>query len=496
MPLDTRIALSGNNPLDTQAKLMTLAELSDQQQARGLQMQQTRDNMQRQQQLRGLLGGLAPDTTDDGRVGALRNAGYFDEADKLQTGVLARDKTRAEVGKLGAETGKISQETWDKRRETAIRDIAGFQSPEEARQDLIRNVRSGLLDPAIGEQLHRSIPQDPNAFRQWQVGMLRRIMAAKDAAETLTPKSGVVDGGNRQVFTRTDPLTGQVTEMGSTPKIPEGFVLGPGGRMTADPGFVAGKSQIAAAGATRLNIPINTEKTYAGNVAEGVAKQDLEAIDAAKSAPDKVRTARQIRDIITSGAPITGTLAEQRLAISKALSTAGIIDGNQVAATEGLASSLAAQTLSNIKTAGLGTGAGFTNADRDFLERAASGKIDMTPQALLRLTQLNETSAVRSVERGNKVIARLRGDRTMGGVAAAFELIELPRDDRAPGNPPGTPARPVQPTAPAPTDWRSAGYASPAQAVQDARGAIERGADKAAVIQRLEAAGIMNHGIR
>ena len=83
MPLDTRIALSGNNPLDTQAKLMTLAELSDQQQARGLQMQQTRDNMQRQQQLRGLLGGLAPDTTDDGRVGALRNAGYFDEADKL-----------------------------------------------------------------------------------------------------------------------------------------------------------------------------------------------------------------------------------------------------------------------------------------------------------------------------------------------------------------------------------------------------------------------------
>lgn len=208
MPLDTRIALSGNNPLDTQAKLMTLAELSDQQQARGLQMQQTRDNMQRQQQLRGLLGGLAPDTTDDGRVGALRNAGYFDEADKLQTGVLARDKTRAE-------TDRISQETWDKRRETAIRDVAGFQSPEEARQSLIDSVRNKLVDPAIGEQLHRSIPQDPNAFRQWQVGMLRRIMAAKDAAETLTPKLRMTNLGGQEVMVDENPTT-TATGAGST----------------------------------------------------------------------------------------------------------------------------------------------------------------------------------------------------------------------------------------------------------------------------------------
>ena len=211
MPLDTRIAISGNNPLDTQAKLMTLAELSDQQQARGLQMQQTRDNMQRQQQLRSLLGGLAPDTSDDGRVGALRSAGYFDEADKLQTGVLARNKTNAEVGKIGAETGRITQETWDKRRETAIKDIAGFQTPEEARRDLIENVRAGRVDPLMGEQLHRSIPQDPAAFRQWQIGMLRRIMEAKDASAALTPKVEIRNmGGSEQVFT-TDQPTGQVT---------------------------------------------------------------------------------------------------------------------------------------------------------------------------------------------------------------------------------------------------------------------------------------------
>lgn len=214
MPLDTRIALSGTNPLDTQNKLMTLNELGDQQQMRGLQMQQTRDGMQRQQQLRGLLGGLAPNTGDDQRISALRGAGYFEEADKLQAGVLNRNKTNAEVshlgaqtGKLGAETGKITQETWEQRRQTAIKDILGFNSPEEARQSLIDSVRSGKVDQDIGEQMHRGIPQDLGAFRQWQNGMARRIMEAKDSSAALTPNLQVEDFGGSKVIIDRNSVT-------------------------------------------------------------------------------------------------------------------------------------------------------------------------------------------------------------------------------------------------------------------------------------------------
>lgn len=45
-------------------------------------------------------------------------------------------------------------------------------------------------------------------------------------------------------------------------------------------------------------------------------------------------------------------------------------------------------------------------------------------------------------------------------------------------------------------DWKAAGYATEASAVADAMNALKRGADKAAVIQRLESMGITNHGIK
>lgn len=214
MPLDTRIAMGGINPLDTQAKLMTLSDLGDQQQMRGLQMQQARDGMQRQQQLRNLLGGLAPNTGDDQRIGALRGAGYFDEADKLQSGMLTRDKTRADIGKIGADTGKTTAETAQitqtissRDREAAVKNVAALESPDQAREALIQMVNSGQLPPDVGQQIHSTIPQDPGAFRQWQVGMLRRIMDAKDAAATLTPKLQTLDTGGSQQVVDMNPMT-------------------------------------------------------------------------------------------------------------------------------------------------------------------------------------------------------------------------------------------------------------------------------------------------
>lgn len=186
------------------------------------------------------------------------------------------------------------------------------------------------------------------------------------------------------------------------------------------------------AGSTRVNVPVNTERTYAGAVADAIAKQDTDSIDAARSAPERVRVARQVKQILQNDKPITGTLAEQRLAISKALATAGIIDGGEAAATEALASTLASQALAAIKTSGLGAGSGFSNADRDFLERASAGKIDMTAGALARIADLNERAAIRSIERGNKVIERLRTNPSLGSVAGALEPVEVPTIQRMP----------------------------------------------------------------
>lgn len=194
----------------------------------------------------------------------------------------------------------------------------------------------------------------------------------------------------------------------------------------------AQKMKRAGASNVSLNVPVNTEKTYAGNLAETLAKVDSEAIEAARSAPERIRSARQVKQILSTQTPITGTLADQRLILSKALATAGVISEDSAAATETLAATLAGQTLDAIRSSGLGPGNGFTNADREFLERAKAGKIDMTQGALLKLADLNERSAIRAIERGNKVTERLRGNPSLGTVRDALETIEMPSEIRLP----------------------------------------------------------------
>lgn len=197
------------------------------------------------------------------------------------------------------------------------------------------------------------------------------------------------------------------------------------------------------AGATSVNVGVNTDKSYFGNVAEGLAKVDVGAIDAGRSAPDRIASSRRVREVLATN-PITGTGAEARLSLNKALATAGLIDGTNVANTEVLASTLASQTLDAIKTSGLGAGQGFTDKDRQFLERAKSGNIEMTPQALGTLADLNERAAVASIRRANSVIGKLRQSPQAGAMGQALDPIPEPE---APAKPAASKAFAQMPTA-------------------------------------------------
>ena len=201
------------------------------------------------------------------------------------------------------------------------------------------------------------------------------------------------------------------------------LVPGPDGKLVPNAPLVGLKKDIAKSGASSVNV--NADKSYFGNVAEGMAKNDVAAIEAGRSAPERVATARRVKEILSRN-PITGTGAEARLAINKALATAGIVDGTNVADTEVLASSLANQALDAIKTSGLGGGNGFSNADRDFLERARAGKIDMNSQSLARLADLNERAALASVQRANGIIETLKKSPQSGSMAQQLQPIQIP----------------------------------------------------------------------
>ena len=185
------------------------------------------------------------------------------------------------------------------------------------------------------------------------------------------------------------------------------------------------REQIAAAGAPKVNV--NTEKTYFDQVAQGLAKDDVGVISAGRSSPERIASARRIIDTLKRN-PITGTGAEARLMLDKGLATAGLIDPKTTAATESLASALAAGTLEAIKSSGLGSGQGFTDKDREFLERAKSGNISINPATLLELAQLNEKAARESIIRANIVMQRVRGAPGASRIASQLEDIVMPPD--------------------------------------------------------------------
>jgi hypothetical protein len=246
---------------------------------------------------------------------------------------------------------------------------------------------------------------------------LRAAVASGDYTQ-LVPVRKMEVGPGGQAFNPYSLQPGQVLNDPNKP-----FMIGQGGQLVPNTPYQQYETGKARAGASQVNV--NTDKSYFGNVAEGLAKVDVGAIDAGRSAPDRIASSRRVKEVLATN-PITGTGAEARLSLNKALATAGLIDGTNVANTEVLASTLASQTLDAIKTSGLGSGQGFTDKDRQFLERAKSGNIEMTPQALGTLADLNERAAAASIARANAVIRKLRASPQAGAMGQGLDMIPEP----------------------------------------------------------------------
>lgn len=213
------------------------------------------------------------------------------------------------------------------------------------------------------------------------------------------------------------------------------LVAGANGQLTPNSPLIGAKTQIARAGAPNTTVSIaGPENRYNADIGAGLAKDALAAVDAARSAPEVVSNARMIRKAVASGA-IVGTGAEARLAVQKALETAGLVGEGKAANTQALMAGLGKVTLSSIKTSGLGGGNGFTDKDRAFLESAASGTIADTPANLLRVADLSERIATAAHQKGTSVIKRWQGDKALRAVAQDTQIDPIPAQDSAPAQP-------------------------------------------------------------
>ena len=281
------------------------------------------------------------------------------------------------------------------------------------------------IDPLKGEAYQQSISKE-NPFNK---------LDAKDfTADSI--KIFLASGGRDQSLLQTrtisevapngmayDPYSVKAGTIFADPNKP--FSTNQQGGFTPNLPYQSYEIGKAKAGSAHTAVNVNTDKSYFSNVAEGLAKNDVTLIDAARSAPDRIASSKRVREVLLQN-PITGTGAEMRLSLNKALVTAGLVDGKTVADTETLASTLASQTLDAIKTSGLGSGQGFTDKDRAFLERAKSGSIEMNAESLRRIADLNERQARSTIQRGNAIITKLRGSTQAGAMGQQLDIVQEP----------------------------------------------------------------------
>lgn len=140
----------------------------------------------------------------------------------------------------------------------------------------------------------------------------------------------------------------------------------------------------------------------------------------AENAVQDIAGIHQIRQLLDAGA-FTGTLAEAKTYLAKLGELVGMSPTEAATNTQVLGAQLANRVLAGM---GGSLGAGFSNADRDFVEKAKGGQIAMTETALRRLMDIGERQAKMTLDLHGREVERFKRMPEMGRMTGSgyFDL--------------------------------------------------------------------------
>lgn len=398
MPIDPRIAL-GVQPLqvaDPMARYSQLAGIQNAQNQNALaQYQLSAAQRADEQQNKLYAAAQQPDFKLDFQsaiqYGAPGIAAFKAQQEAAAAG-LTRKKTQGEINKQEVELvdSKLKQSR-------SLLDTINPADPN-APAMYLKWHEANHADPVIGPmlaargvtadqsraQIDMAIAQGPQAFADL---INKSKLGTEKFMELNKPTTTVIDqSGQKQMF-QTPGLGGAPKPVGTFADVPLPAPV------------LAQKKDIARAGAS--NIIQSTEKKYGEKLAGNIADRDDAKLGAAEKAPELAASANRIIDLVKQGNLFTGPIADVKLNIARALNVVGADNNEKIANTESLIAATGQSTLDAIKSAGLGTGQGFTDKDLKFLQGIAGGTIDYTPQTLTRLATLQHQAATRSVQAWN-----------------------------------------------------------------------------------------------
>jgi hypothetical protein len=333
---------------------------------------------------------------------------------------IEREASTAKLTQQKAETDLVDAKL--KQSRSFLDTLDPIANPVQAAQQYLSWHEANHRDPILGPALTaRGI--DPANSR---AGIMAAIQKGPQALADAINASKL---GNEKFMELNKPSNITINQGGQTQVLQKPGLGGPltSAGIYADVALPAAveaqKARIARAGAS--NITVSNEKTYGSKFAGLIADSDAAKLAAAEGAPAAAETADRILNLLSTGNVITGTGANVRLQMAKALNLAGGNDSEKIANTEVLLSSLAETTMGAIKSSNLGAGQGFTNADRDFLEKAKAGQITYDAKSLARLADLSRKAAEKSADTWNKRVNQIPKS-ALEGPGVSLEPVVVP----------------------------------------------------------------------
>ena len=171
-----------------------------------------------------------------------------------------------------------------------------------------------------------------------------------------------------------------------------------------------------------VNLP-GQEKAFDQELGKGQAKGILESRSRADDAVEIMTTVAEGRKILASGA-ITGFGADFIVQFSQALKQAGYDYGGDASANSQAYGANMAQNVGKIIKQ-FGAGTGLSDADREYAEKMAGGKITMDLTAIRRVLDINEKQARWVIATHNKRVAGIKSNIPLTVEAPTAGSVEI-----------------------------------------------------------------------
>lgn len=387
MPLDTNIPLQAKfapiayeipQPINTMMSMMKFRQLD---QENALNTQKMDEYSRARTEEEGTRNYLAKTdlSTPEGRAG-LRNFG--------KTG-LAYDKALTEAETAGL-TQKKTQFDIQKLRKDFVAQAQRDTSSNPSDANITAYIEDMQANPLFSEAEKKQMVAGAGRILALPVSERKAFMASQGASpEALKPSNLQINQSGQTQVLQMPAFGGAGTSVGTYADVP----------LPAD--VQAQNLQRAAAARPVTNVNVSTEKKYGEKLAGNIADRDDAKLGAAEKAPQLAESANRIIDLVKQGNVFTGPIADVKLNVARGLNVLGADNNAKIANTELLIAATGQSTLDAIKSAGLGTGQGFTDKDLNFLRGIAGGKIDFKPETLTELARLQHLAATRSVQAWN-----------------------------------------------------------------------------------------------